>query len=293
MKITLTGSLGHISKPLTEALTAAGHTITLISSDPAKAAAISALGAIPAIGSVTDIGFLTKTFTGADAVYTMVPPNFTANDWKAYIAGIGQNYAAAVKASGVKHVVNLSSIGAHLAEGAGPVSGIHRVEQVLNALDDVNVLHLRPGYFYTNFYNNAGMIRNMHILGGNNNGDTIQVLVDPVDIAKAAAGVLQTLSFTGKSFRYVVSDIRTSSEIAAVLGKAVGQPALPWVEFTDQQLKEAMLQNGLPEEIVNNYVEMGAAVRSGKFFEDFKGAPAGTKLETFAGEFAQIYKATA
>ena len=41
MKFTLTGSLGHISKPLAETLVQQGHTVTIISSDPNKTEAIT------------------------------------------------------------------------------------------------------------------------------------------------------------------------------------------------------------------------------------------------------------
>ncbi len=286
MKITVTGSLGNISKVLTEKLVAAGHIVTVISSNDQKREVIKALGAVPAIGSVEDVEFLTGAFHGADAIYTMVPPSFPAENWKQYIAGIGRNYALAIAKAGVKHVVNLSSIGAHLAEGAGPVSGIYHVEQQLNALENVNVLHLRPGYFYNNFYNSAGMIKELGIMGSNNPGSTVMVLVDPADIAQVAAQALQSLDFSGKSFRYIASDIRSSAEVATILGTAVGKPELPWVEFSDEQLKEGMLRNGLTEEVANNYVEMGVAVRTGKLFEDFSGKANGTKLEEFAKRFS-------
>ena len=72
MKITITGSLGNISKPLAKLLIAAGHQVTIVSSNAGKTADIEALGATAAIGSVADAGFLAKAFTGADAVYTDV-----------------------------------------------------------------------------------------------------------------------------------------------------------------------------------------------------------------------------
>jgi uncharacterized protein YbjT (DUF2867 family) len=75
MKIIVTGSLGHIGKPLTQELAQNGHLVTVISSNPEKQRDIEALGAAAAIGSLEDVIFLTQTFTGADAVYTMVPPN--------------------------------------------------------------------------------------------------------------------------------------------------------------------------------------------------------------------------
>ncbi len=89
MKITVLCSLGNISKPLAEKLIAAGHQVTIVSSSAGKSAAIEAIGAIPAIGSVEDVEFLTKAFSGADAVYTMVLPNFVTTEWKKYIAGTG------------------------------------------------------------------------------------------------------------------------------------------------------------------------------------------------------------
>ncbi len=107
MKVVLTGSLGNIGEPLAQNLVKAGHKVTVISSKDAKSAEIEALGATPAIGSVEDAAFLTRTFTGADAVYTMVPPNFAATNSRKYISGVGSNYAAAIKASGVKKVCEL------------------------------------------------------------------------------------------------------------------------------------------------------------------------------------------
>ena len=293
MQYVITGSLGNISKPLAERLTAAGHKVTIISSKSDKVAQIEAIGAKAAIGLVEDILFLTNTFSGADAVYTMVPPNFGSDNWKKYIAGIGENYAAAIKASGVKNVVNLSSIGAHMADGCGPVSGLFFVEKALNALPDVNVKHLRPGFFYPNFLANMGMIKHMGIMGGNYGEGTKLVLVHPDDIAEAAAEELLGLSFSGKSVRYVTSDEKTTVEVAAILGKAIGKPDLPWINFKDEDTIAGMIQAGLSQEIAENYAEMGAAMRSGEMASDYTlhrpSVFGKTKLEAFAPVFAAIY----
>ena len=74
MNITLTGSLGHIGKPLTHQLIAEEHTVTVISSNPARSKEIVAAGAIPAIGTLQDVDFLASTFKGAEVVYTLAPP---------------------------------------------------------------------------------------------------------------------------------------------------------------------------------------------------------------------------
>lgn len=293
MKYVITGSLGHISKPLSESLIKAGHDVTVITSKQENTAAIEALGAHAAVGSIEDVDFLTRTFTGADAVYTMIPPKWNASDWKRWIGKIGENYAAAIKASGVKYVVNLSSIGAHMPNGAGPVSGLYRVEQALNALSDVNIRHLRPSYFYHNLLANVGMIKHANIIGGNF-GDDKTTLVHPNDIAAVAAEELLKLDFRGHSIRYIAGDERTGQEIASVIGSAIGKPDLPWVVFSDEQNLQGAIQAGLSEEVAKNYTEMGHAMGTGTFYEEYnqnKPSFSKTKLEDFAKEFASAYNA--
>ncbi len=293
MKITVTGSLGNISKPLAKQLIAAGHQVTIVSSNADKTAAIEALGATAAIGSIADAAFLTKAFTGADAVYTMIPPNFGASNYRQYVGGSAKNYAEAIKKAGVTRVVNLSSIGAHLNEGTGQISGVHDAEIILNGLENVAVKHLRAGFFYVNFFSNIDMIKKLGFFGSNYDSNTRLIMVHPEDIATAVAEEIQQ-PFTGKSVRYITSDECTTGEAATVLGNSIGKPDLQWVEFTDEQALNGMLQAGLPPEISKNFVEMGTAIRSGILWEDYdakKTLPTGKiKLEDFAKEFADKFK---
>ena len=292
MKIIITGSLGHISKPLAEILVRGGHQVTVISSDSKKINTIEALGARAAIGSVSDTGFLKKTFENADAVYTMVPPEWTTPDYMQFIRQTGENYFNALKASGVKRVVNLSSIGADLDKGTGPIAGLHEVEEKLNALENADVIHLRPGYFYTNFFFDIPMIRNMGVLGSNYSSTTRILMAHPKDIAAVAAEELQGSS-KGKTHRYIICDDREAADVARVLGTSIGNPALPWVQFSDADAFEGMKGAGLSESIARLYVEMGRSFNSGIAFEDFnrqgKKDWGSTKLTEFANEFAAAY----
>jgi len=295
MNYVITGGAGNISKPLAEKLLAAGHTVTVVGRNEANLKPLTDMGAKAAIGSVEDVAFLTETFTGADAVYTMVPPKWDAADWKGYIGSTGENYAAAIAAAGIKNVVNLSSIGAHMPEGCGPVSGLYRVEHSLNTLTGVNIKHLRPAYFYHNLLANISMIKGGGIIGGNfGGGDEKMIMVHPVDIAEVAAKELLGLNFNGHTIRYIASDEVTGAEVAKAIGTAIGKPELPWVEFTDEQNLNGMLQAGLPHEVSSNYTEMGIAMRSGKMSEDYwKNRPALSKLKLvdFVNEFAAAYQA--
>jgi uncharacterized protein YbjT (DUF2867 family) len=291
MKITITGSLGNISGPLAAQLVKAGHQVTVVTSSENKKAAIEELGATAAIGLVEDADFLTKAFTGADVVYTMVPQQAQSNDYKAFIKKIGQNYATALKAAGITKVVNLSSIGAHLPSGTGPIAGMHSVEEILNKLDGVNIKHLRPASFYYNFYHNIDMIKHMGIFGANYPANTRMILVHPKDIADSAFEEI-TQPFTGNSIHYIASDDKTAGEVTAILGTAIGKPELPWVEFTDEQSIAGMQQGGLSEDVSKNLTEMGTAVRSGILLEDYdkhKPVLGKRKFEDFAKDFAEKF----
>jgi uncharacterized protein YbjT (DUF2867 family) len=296
MKYAITGGAGHISRPLAEQLLQAGHEVIVIGRNAEHLKPLTDKGAKAAIGTIEDINFLKQAFAGADAVYTMVPPKMDAADWKAYIDYVGKNYAEAIQAASVKYVVNLSSVGAHMASGAGPVSGLHYVEQALNTLTGVNILHLRPGYFYQNFLGNAGMAKHMNLIGNNFGGSEQKlVLAHPEDIAAVATEALLKLDFKGQGVRYIASDERTTAEIATVFGEAVNKPKLPWVVFSNEQALSGLQQAGLPEEVAKNYVEMGAAIHEGEFIQDYwKHRPAvlgKIKLEDFAPQFAAAYHA--
>ncbi|HTF21453.1 MAG TPA: NAD(P)H-binding protein [Chryseolinea sp.] len=293
MKITIGGSLGNIGKPLTQKLVTAGHKVTVISSQPARQQEIESLGAKAAIGFVNDAAFLTSALAGADAVFAMTPPNLGGSNVIVNTVNAGAAYATAIRKADVKRVVMLSSIGAHLPDGNGPIAAIHQIEKIYQQLPDVSVTFLRAGYFYNNFYHDIPMIRNAGIEGSNFSFSTLMPLVHPKDIATAAAGELIGMP-AGKHVRYIVGDLRMGVDIAKVLGAAIAKPELPWVEFSDEQAIQGMMQAGVPEEIAHLYAEMGAGFRKGTIIEDFErqGAPVtgAIRLEEFAKEFASKFK---
>lgn len=292
MKFTITGSLGNIGKPLIKNLVSAGHEVTVISSNADRQTEIQDLGAKAEIGSVTDADFLASAFTGADAIYTMTPPNMGGSDIIVNTTKAGKAFVEAIKKSATTRVVMLSSIGADVPEGTGPIAGLYNIEQLYNQLEDVSITFLRAGYFYINFFNDIPMIKGMNIMGGNFPATANIPLVHPKDIAVAISEELQKTA-SGKNIRYVVSDVKTPAELVKRIGAEIGKPELPWVEFTDEQSIEGMKQAGLPEEIADLYTEMGSGLRSGIIPADFFNSNAPVtgqvKLEEFAREFAAKY----
>ena len=295
MKIIVTGSLGHISKPLTAALVQKGYAVTVISSNPQKQKDIEALGATGAFGSLDDVDFLTATFTGADAVYTMVPPaNYFDHDLDltAYCHRIGNNYAVAIGASGVKRVVHLSSIGAHLDKDSGIILAHHDVEIILSNLPGIAITFMRPTAFYYNLYGYVAMIKKHSFIAANYGADNNIVWVSPIDIAAAVAEELET-SFAGKKVRYVASEELTGSQTAGILGAAIGRPDLKWILISSDEMQSGLEAAGMQPRIAAGLVEMYASLHNGALGEDYyrnKPAVMGkVKLTDFAKEFAAAF----
>jgi len=296
MKYIITGSLGNISLPVTRNLVAAGHQLTVISSNGSKKPYIEKLGAKAAIGSAMDRAFIASVFKDADVAYLMVPNDYAATDYPKMQRDIADSYAEAIAESSIKYVVLLSSVGADLRKGAGPIDGLGYLEDKLLELKNVHTKFLRPSYFFANLYSLVDMIKHAGI-AGNNFGDTDEkmVLVDTSDIAVEATKHLLDLDFTGNSVIYISGDEVHPKELAKVLGEAVGKENLPWITFTDEQSRQGMLDAGLSPGFAELYIQMGQKIKSGELLKDYwKHRPETLgkyKLEDFAKSFAVAYQA--
>jgi len=295
MKITVTGSLGHISKPLTKELVQDGHSVTVISSKPEKQKDIEALGARAAIGSIDDVAFLTRTFTGSDAVYGMIPPNYHLDhnlDTIAYCRRISENYAQAIQQAGVRRMVHLSSIGAHLDRDSGLILAHHYAENTLSEIPGIAITHMRPTAFYYNLFGFVNSIKTEGVMASNYGAEDRVPWVSPIDIAAAVAEELVT-PLQGRKIRYVASEEPTCNEVARILGAAIGKPDLKWVVISNEQTQKRLEAAGMPPRVAAGLVELNACMHSGVLSEDYyRNRPTlgKVKLTAFAKEFAAAFQ---
>jgi uncharacterized protein YbjT (DUF2867 family) len=298
MNIVVTGSLGHIGKPLTKELLQKGHSVTVITSKAERQKDIEALGAKAAIGSMEDVRFLSKTFEGADVVYIMEPLNagtFFDHDLDLITAHvqIGNNYREAIVQSGIKRIIHLSSIGAHMPQGNGILVAHHHVEKVLNQLpDDVSIKFMRPVGFYYNMLAFIPTIKSQGMIIQNYGGDEKEPWVSPLDIAATIAGEIEN-PFNGRTIHYIASDEASPNEIANLLGEAIGKQNLKWHVISDEQFLNNMVAAGMNQQIAKGFMEMNAARRGGVLYEDYylnKPTLGKIKMPDFAKEFAAAYQ---
>ncbi|HMB70326.1 MAG TPA: NAD(P)H-binding protein, partial [bacterium] len=149
MKVAVTTPTGNIGSVVTDKLLAAGADVTLLVRDPGKVKAFADRGAKAVAGSLDDAEYVTLATRGADCLFWLTPPNYAAPDFRGYQNEVGRCAAAAVKSNGISRVVHLSSLGAHLDSGTGPILGLRDIEGMF-ADTGAHVTNLRPGMFMEN-----------------------------------------------------------------------------------------------------------------------------------------------
>jgi uncharacterized protein YbjT (DUF2867 family) len=289
----ITGATGNTGRRIAEILLLKGVQVKVIGRSADKLKSIKEAGAETAVGDIEDEAFLKEAFKGATAVYAMIPPNLHAENVREYQNRVGDVIARAIANAGVKHVVNLSSLGAHLPDKTGPITGLHDQERRLNKLEGVNVLHLRPTYFFENLLAFIPMIRNMGICGSALKGDIPVPMIASQDIAKEAAERLAKLDFTGKAVKDLLGQRHISmNEAMKILGKAARIEDLKYVEFPYEEAEKAIRQAGLSPDMARSYVELQKCVNEGIAITDAKRTAENTTetpIEKFAATWGALY----
>lgn len=262
MTQVICGATGNIGGVIARELLARGKSVRVIGRDAARLAAFR--GADAAVGSLDDRDFLVRAFTGATAVFAMIPPSFGEVDFRAYQNRIGAALAHGITTAGVRHVVNLSSMGAQHSQGCGPVNGLHDQEQRLNGLAGVHVLHLRPTFFLENHLSSIGAIKGMGVLPGALRADLPLAQIATRDIAAVATQRLAGLDFSGKSVLELLGPRDVSmTETAHILGGAIGREDLRYVQVSYDDVRQALLGMGAPADLANLYAEMLRGINDG------------------------------
>ena len=280
------GNTGHI---VASQLLSQGKKVRVVGRNADHLQFLAAKGGEVFAADLTDAQALTKAFHGAEAAYVMIPPNPASEDFRGFQERVSDSIASAARGSGVKNIVALSSIGADKVSGTGPVVGLHDLEQKLNQLEGVNVLHLRAGYFMENTLPQAAAIGRLGMAVGPLRPDLKLAMIATCDIGKAAAAALDRLDFHGKQTQELHGQRDLNyTEVATIIGKAVGKPDLKYVHASDEQVRGAMVQSGMSDNLAGLILEMAHALNSGhmRALEPRnEGNTTKTKFEDFVGEF--------
>jgi len=239
----LLGSNGQITSQLARLLLRSGQRVRVAGRNAQSLAPLAAAGADIAVGDAADAAFLERTFSGASAAYTMTPPCYDTPRMRAAQDRIGEAVATALRKAAVPRVVNLSSMGAELAQGTGPIEGLHAQEHRLDAIPGIDLLHLRPGSFMENLLPAAAAVAEAGVLPGMEVPDAAIPMVATRDVAAVAARELATPGHRGVLLLHAPRHV-TMREAAAALGTAIGRPDLPYVQSAPAEAKALLRSHG-------------------------------------------------
>lgn len=295
--IAITGATGRTGRRAAEVLLEKGEKVRAIGRDGGRLAHLSKLGAEPYVGAVEDVASLSAALEGADAVYLVLPEDVSQTDLRAHQDRISDCYAAAVAKSGVPFVVALSSMGAQHDAGTGPIVGLHNLEQKLNGIHGLHVLHMRAAYFMENLFMSIGPLRETGTLPGGIPGDVHMPWIATRDIGAYAAKRLRARDFSGSSVQELHGLRNVSmNEAAGIVGKAVGRPDIRYAQIPCPILGAALAQMGLPVKTADLIVEMWEGANAGLMQPQEERSARNTtptSLETFVAEtFAPAFLAS-
>ncbi len=261
---TVLGATGHIGSVITRRLLERGEKVRVVGRSTTRLQPFVQKGAEAFIGDVNDPDALVRAFSEARAAFLMIPPGLSSQDYRVDQEHETDSISKAVKTAGLHYAVSLSSFGAHAPAGTGPILGVHWLEQKLNAVDKLNVLHLRPGYFFENHLAAIGMIQTMGLYGGALKPDLPVPMIATRDIGEYAAEHLLKLDFNGKQKQELLGqrDV-TMNEAASVIGRALNQPDLRYVQFSYEQVQQVLVQTGIPAKTAAYFMEMFQGMNSG------------------------------
>jgi uncharacterized protein YbjT (DUF2867 family) len=258
------GATGNTGNVVARTLLGQSQKVRAIGRSADRLEPLTAEGAEAFVCDVTDEAALTKAFSGARAVYAMIPPSMTSQDYRSDQNKVTNAIAQAIEQAGVEYAVSLSSVGADKPAGTGPVAGLHFLEQTLNRIPGLKVLHLRPGYFMENTLGQIGVIQTMGATAGPLRPDLALPMIATRDIGAAAAKALLALDFSDKQTRELLGQRDLSYvEAATIIGKAIGKPDLQYIRLPNEQVRAAFLQMGMSMNMADLILEMSAALDSG------------------------------
>jgi uncharacterized protein YbjT (DUF2867 family) len=290
--ILVMGATGHIGSKIVQNLLSNGQKVRCIARKFPNREAYK--GCELVIGDANEVSLLNDAMRDCTSAFVMIPSDITQPEARFYQNKLGEVIAEAIEESGIKKIVNLSSLGADLESGTGPILGLHDQEERLNEITHADIVHLRPAFFMEN------LISQLHsIVEGGKIFSTMpaEVPVNMVatrDIAARAAFLLANPNFKSHNVEYLLGQrTLTFGEVTKVLGQAIGKN-IEYIEVPPKEAVKSLLQAGMSEDWAEAMVEMQGSLSNGTITSTVQRDrmnTTATSIEEFAGsDFLAAYK---
>lgn len=262
MSIVVNAPTSNIGRRAALRLLEAGEKVTVLSRDEKKVQDLAQRGARVIAGSYEDPALLGAALEGARGLFWLTPPP-ARPDFYEWAQETARRAASLARKAKAERVVVISSIGAHSGPGSGPVGILRAVEDAFEE-SLPHVVSLRAGFFMENFLRSVDTIAKARSIFLPALAAKRQPMVATKDIADRAACWLLDRGWKGHHRVGVHGPVDHSpEEAAAIIGRALGEP-VKYVEVTLDQARQAMKGLGMPDWMVEIYIELYGAMRDGR-----------------------------
>jgi len=255
------GATGRVGSVVARELLARGKQTTVIVRDDASGTRWRGMGAEVAKGSLGDRSFLTTLLRGVDGFFVLLPENVPPPGFHAPRAQMAEAIAAAVKNSGVPHVVMLSAIAASIPEGKGPAKALHQLEGRLGE-SGTSLTRLRPCYYQDNIAGMLAPATTQGIYPSFLPADVALPMVATRDVGRIAAAALADDS-PATEIVDVLGPPYSARQLSAALSSALRR-LLHVVEVPPAAHVRTLTGTGMPLEMAEAVAEMMASFAAGR-----------------------------
>lgn len=220
-----------------------------------------AQGAEACVVSLDDRATLGEALRGCAGFFVLLPFDLTVDNLDEHADSLIAAIAGAVADERVPHVVMLSSGGADLAEGTGPIAGLHRLEEALRRTG-TTLTALRSGHFQEKVGDVVDVARESGVYPVfAASADVPLPMVATTDLGRAAAEALQSPPGANETVD-VLGPAYSERYVAAALGGALGQE-LQIATVPEAAWAGALAEAGFRPHIADSLAELYRADEQG------------------------------
>jgi uncharacterized protein YbjT (DUF2867 family) len=268
----ITGITGRIGGMVARELLATGRGVRAVVRDPGKGAQLAPLGYQVALADLGDAIALQKAFTGVEAVFVLLPPNFDPSPGYPETRHLVSALRKALSRCDAERVLVLSTVGAQATQDS-LLSQLALLEQELGGLP-MPTTFLRPAWFMDNVAWDVELARTSGLMPSFLQPlDRPLPMVAALDVGRAAAGLLRE-HWTGQRIIELEGPSRISPQdlatgLASLLGRRVCAQAVPrdsWETlFRSQGMRNPTPRMRMLDGFNEGWLSFTGATRKGTF----------------------------
>jgi len=263
MKILITSPVSSVGRKVLRELLAPEFSVRVLARDPSALPQEIQEKAEVVRGSMGDPAALTQALDGVDALFWCVPG---ASLHETNVRGHYERFACAgflaIRDTGTPRVVTISAGGKGVARNAGPISGLHAMEEILNG-SGAAIRHLRSAWFMENFLRQARSIARRKLISYPMPAHIPIPMAAVTDVADAALRWLVRRDWKGIDCVAVHGPEDLSyTQAAAVIEQTLERP-VQYKEVSADHYARVLVRLGASAEYARSRVEMFSELANG------------------------------